>query len=117
METYHVYQFYDANGNIIYVGKTKNAVRDRMKQHFGPNGHLSQDILQQVKCIKYYEFLTERDMDLTEAYLIRKYKGLYNTKREHISKEDIKYIEDKMSKQKIKHYWGQIYGNNVQRIN
>ena len=67
MDTYNVYQFYDMNGKIIYVGKTKRTMEERMKQHFGPNGHLPKEVLEKVKCIKYYEFLTERDMDLTEA--------------------------------------------------
>lgn len=106
MKKYYVYQFYNINGDIIYVGRTKRSINQRMKEHFGPHGHLSKDILNNVQCIKYYEFLTEKDMELAEAYLIKKYNKLQNSKKERISRNDIEYIENKLLKKEIQHYRG-----------
>lgn len=97
---YNVYLFYNKDNKIIYVGKTKRPMDQRMKEHFGSHGHLSVEILKQVEYIKYYEFFTEQDMDKAEAYLIKKHKkNLSNTKNEFISKKDVEYIKNKVEKQ------------------
>lgn len=107
MKTYNVYQFYNQNGEIIYIGKTKRQMGQRMNEHFGSFGHLSKDLLKQVVCIKYYAFLNERDMDLAEAYLIKKHDNLINTKREKISRNDIIYIKNKIEKEQLNIFGGQ----------
>ena len=107
MHTYNVYLFYDNSDEIIYVGKTKRPIEERMKEHFGPYGHLSKNVINNVKYIKYYKFLTENDMNIAEAYLIKKYKNsCHNKKREYISREDIDYIKNKIDNQKLIDYGG-----------
>lgn len=109
---YNVYLFYNKDNKIIYVGKTKRPMDQRMKEHFGSHGHLSVEILKQVEYIKYYEFFTEQDMDKAEAYLIKKYKkNLFNTKNEFISKRDVEYIKNKVQKQ-IPIIYKHKYGGN-----
>lgn len=120
MNKYSVYLFYDETDNVIYVGKTKRPMDQRMKEHFGSHGHLSADILKQVKYIKYYELFTVRDMDRAEAYLIKKYKTqLSNTKREFITKNEIEYIKNKINKQELKTYGGinKTWKNNNKKEN
>lgn len=76
---YYIYFFYNAEGQIIYIGKTVS-LRKRMYQHF------SKDLLEfepwratidrsNILTFKCYSLT---DLELYETYFINKYKPLFN---------------------------------------
>lgn len=103
---YSVYQFIDKNDKIIYIGKTKRNINDRMQEHFSVYGHLPKECYDSTIAIKYYNFLTEKDMDIAEAYLIKKYKPIYNKRKEFISSNETKYIGSLIDSMEPKEYEG-----------
>lgn len=76
-ENYFVYKFINAEGNVIYVGRTQN-IKNRMKQHFG-DGHLSKECYNEVSKIEYTTLDSEVAMVICEIYFINKYNPKYNT--------------------------------------
>ena len=54
MKKYYVYRFLNNKNEIIYVGKSVNFI-NRMKQHFGSNGHLPKECYDNVDKIEYIE--------------------------------------------------------------
>ena len=75
-----VYQYYDKEGTIIYVGKAKD-LRNRVSSYFNKQQHESGKTLMLVRKIidiKYIVVETELDALLLENSLIKKYKPRYN---------------------------------------
>lgn len=74
-----VYQFFDSNGEIIYVGKAKN-LKKRVTSYFAKQHDNGKTILL-VKKIANLEYIivgTELDALLLENNLIKKYQPKYN---------------------------------------
>ena len=74
-----VYQYYDVNDIIIYVGKAKNLKR-RVGQYFSNKVQSSKTIVlvSKIYNIKYIVVDNEEDAFLLENNLIKKYKPRYN---------------------------------------
>jgi len=74
-----VYQFFDENEKIIYIGKAKN-LKKRILSYF--NRHLESGktkvLVKQIRDVKYFIVDTEIDALLLENNLIKKYKPKYN---------------------------------------
>ncbi|MFV0539785.1 MAG: excinuclease ABC subunit UvrC [Aestuariibaculum sp.] len=74
-----VYQYYDANGTIIYVGKAKN-LKKRVLSYFTKthdNGK-TRVLVKKIAEIKHIVVATETDALLLENNLIKKYQPRYN---------------------------------------
>lgn len=74
-----VYQYYDVNDIIIYVGKAKN-LKKRVGQYFSNKVQSSKTIVlvSKIYNIKYIVVDNEEDAFLLENNLIKKYKPRYN---------------------------------------
>ncbi len=75
-----VYQYYDAEGKIIYVGKAKN-LKKRVSSYFNKEEHengKTQILVKKITDIKYIIVDTEIDALLLENNLIKKYQPRYN---------------------------------------
>ena len=78
-ETPGIYQYLNAEGTIIYVGKAKNLKR-RVSSYFNrehPNGK-TRILVSKIADIKYIVVKTEEDALLLENNFIKKYKPRYN---------------------------------------
>ena len=75
---YYVYRFLDADGNIIYIGKTNNIEKRMSNQHFSSSGHLTRECYVGTDSIGYAELKSDNAMRIYEIYLISKHKPLYN---------------------------------------
>jgi excinuclease ABC subunit C len=78
-ETPGVYQYYDSEGKILYVGKAKN-LKKRVtsyftKQHDNARTRL---LVKRIASIKHIVVATETDALLLENNLIKKYQPKYN---------------------------------------
>ncbi|HEX9601204.1 MAG TPA: excinuclease ABC subunit UvrC [Mariniflexile sp.] len=74
-----VYQYYDAEGTIIYVGKAKN-LKKRVVSYFTKthdNGK-TRVLVKKIVTIKHIVVATETDALLLENNLIKKYQPKYN---------------------------------------
>ncbi len=79
-QTPGVYQFLDAQGQVIYVGKAKN-LKQRLASYFGTHKHLSRKTRTMVKNAARVEYTiveTEQDALLLENTLIKKLQPRYN---------------------------------------
>jgi len=75
-----VYQFFDAQNNIIYIGKAKN-LRNRLRSYFQSSINLSAKTMIMIRKIAYFEWIVVRsevEALMTEANLIKKHKPKYN---------------------------------------
>lgn len=74
-----VYQYYDAGGTILYVGKAKN-LKNRVSSYFNKNLDNGKTILlvKRIADIQYIIVDTEYDALLLENNLIKKYQPKYN---------------------------------------
>lgn len=75
-----VYQYYDKNAKIIYVGKAKN-LKNRVKSYFNNKKHESAKtkvLVKRIHDIKYIVTPTEYDALLLENSLIKKHQPKYN---------------------------------------
>ncbi len=73
-----VYQFFDKNNNIIYIGKAKN-LRKRVLSYFNKNQTGKTKVLvSKINDIKHIVVKTEQDALLLENNLIKKYQPRYN---------------------------------------
>ncbi len=75
-----VYQYYDADGKIIYVGKAKN-LKKRVTSYFNKDQYengKTQVLVKKIADIKYIVVATELDALLLENNLIKKYQPRYN---------------------------------------
>ena len=74
-----IYQYLNAEGTIIYVGKAKNLKR-RVSSYFNrehPNGK-TRVLVSKIADIRYIVVKTEEDALLLENNLIKKYRPRYN---------------------------------------
>ena len=75
-----VYQFFEENGSILYVGKAK-VLKNRVTSYFNKIKHDSiktKLMLNKIRDIKYSVVETESDALLLEDSLIKKFKPRYN---------------------------------------
>lgn len=75
-----VYQYYDKEGTILYVGKAKN-LKNRVSSYFNKNKHESGKthlLVKRIADIRYIVVDTEQDALLLENSLIKKYQPRYN---------------------------------------
>ncbi len=74
-----IYQYFDKNGKIIYIGKAKN-LKKRVASYFNKNQDSGKTklLVKQIVDIKYLVVDTEVDALLLENNLIKKYKPKYN---------------------------------------
>ena len=74
-----VYQYFDVNESIIYVGKAKN-LKKRVSSYFNKNQENGKTrvLVKQIVDIKYIVVDTELDALLLENSLIKKYQPKYN---------------------------------------
>ena len=75
-----VYQFFEENGSILYVGKAK-VLKNRVTNYFNKNKYESiktKLMVKKIRDIKYSVVETESDALLLEDSLIKKFKPRYN---------------------------------------
>ncbi|WP_036380519.1 excinuclease ABC subunit UvrC [Muricauda sp. MAR_2010_75] len=74
-----VYQFYDADGKILYVGKAKN-LKKRVSSYFNKKQEYGKTrvLVKKIHSIKHIVVPTESDALLLENNLIKKLKPRYN---------------------------------------
>lgn len=74
-----VYQYFNSNGTIIYVGKAKNLKR-RVSSYFNKthDSIKTQKLVQQIVDLKYIVVNSENEALLLENNLIKKYQPHYN---------------------------------------
>ncbi|WP_047247096.1 excinuclease ABC subunit UvrC [Maribacter thermophilus] len=74
-----VYQFYDKDGKILYVGKAKN-LKKRVSSYFNKNHEYGKTrvLVKKINSIKHIVVPTETDALLLENNLIKEYRPRYN---------------------------------------
>ncbi|NKI26474.1 excinuclease ABC subunit UvrC [Arenibacter sp. 6A1] len=74
-----VYQFYDAEDKILYVGKAKN-LKKRVSSYFNKNHDSGKTrvLVKKIRSIQHIVVPTESDALLLENNLIKKYRPRYN---------------------------------------
>ncbi len=74
-----VYQFYDKDGKILYVGKAKN-LRKRVASYFNKSHEYGKTrvLVKKIRSIRHIVVPTESDALLLENNLIKKYQPRYN---------------------------------------
>ncbi|HET8887068.1 MAG TPA: excinuclease ABC subunit UvrC [Salinimicrobium sp.] len=74
-----VYQYYDKDGKILYVGKAKN-LKKRVSSYFNKNhgSYKTGLMVRKIVTIKHIVVATESDALLLENNLIKKYQPRYN---------------------------------------
>lgn len=75
-----VYQYYDKDGKLLYVGKAKN-LKKRVSSYFTRDGSLTGKVrilVQKIADIRFIVVNTELDALLLENNLIKKYQPRYN---------------------------------------
>lgn len=74
-----VYQFYDAEDRILYVGKAKN-LKKRVSSYFNKNHEFGKTrvLVRKIVAIRHIVVPTESDALLLENNLIKKYRPRYN---------------------------------------
>lgn len=75
-----VYQFYDKNGTLLYIGKAKN-LKKRVSSYFSRNKYESfklKVLVNRIADLKYIVVESESDALLLENNLIKKYQPRYN---------------------------------------
>ena len=74
-----VYQYYNKEGRIIYVGKAKN-LRKRVSSYFSKehSDRKTKILVRQIADIRHIVVETEEDALLLENNLIKKYQPRYN---------------------------------------
>ena len=74
-----VYQYFDKDGKILYIGKAKN-LKKRVSSYFNKNHDSSRlrILVRKIKTIKHIVVNTESDALLLENTLIKEYQPRYN---------------------------------------
>ncbi len=74
-----VYQYFDASGTIIYIGKAKN-LKNRVSSYLSRRNQSNKTLLlvRQIEDLRYIVVDSEQDALLLENNLIKKYKPKYN---------------------------------------
>lgn len=89
---YTVYKHINKNGNIIYIGKSKN-LKQRQRQH-----KKTTEWFNDIDEIEYMEFETKTGMDIAELYLINKYSPTNNKKDNRGENVDYMTIDENWKK-------------------
>ena len=78
-QTPGVYQYYDKNGQLLYIGKAKN-LKKRVGSYFNKTHEIARTriLVKQIVDIKHIVVDTETDALLLENNLIKKYQPKYN---------------------------------------
>lgn len=76
-----VYRFLDADGKILYVGSTTQALNLRLGQH--NCGHLCDCCKLSTNKVEYIVLPTIMDIRVAELYYINKYQPPYNTQNKY----------------------------------
>ncbi len=78
-QTPGVYQYYDKNGQLLYIGKAKN-LKKRVASYFNKTHEIARTriLVKQITDIKHIVVATETDALLLENNLIKKYQPKYN---------------------------------------
>ena len=111
-----IYQYFNKEGNIIYVGKAKNLHR-RVSSYFIKNNksRKTEQLVKNISDIKYVIVENEQDAFLLENNLIKKYQPKYNIllkdgksyPRICITKEEYpRVIKTRVFKRKEGEYYG-----------
>lgn len=74
-----VYQYFDASGKIIYIGKAKN-LKNRVSSYLNKTNQIGKTLIlvRKICDLKYIVVESEQDALLLENNLIKKYKPQYN---------------------------------------
>ena len=74
-----VYQFYDGDGKILYVGKAKN-LKKRVGSYFTKTHEYGKTriMVKKIRSLRHIVVPTESDALLLESNLIKKYRPRYN---------------------------------------
>lgn len=99
-----VYRFLDADGKILYVGSTTQALNLRLGQH--NCGHLCDCCKTSTNKVEYIVFPTIMDIRVAELYYINKYQPPYNT--QHKYEDGITYTIDQLDKMNWTAYKGKL---------
>ena len=68
MQRFYVYRFKNEENEIIYVGKTKD-LKQRIRTHFGKQGHLPKECYEEVRKIEFLTFENESLMYQLQSVL------------------------------------------------
>jgi excinuclease ABC subunit C len=74
-----IYQYFDENGTLLYVGKAKN-IRKRVSSYFFSTQHTQKtiELVQRIQDIQYTLVDSEHDAFILENELIKNYQPKYN---------------------------------------
>ena len=73
-----IYYMHDENGDVIYIGKSKN-IKNRMSQHFTNTSAKAKKLQRQVSTVTYEKTGSELVALLKESEEIKRNKPLFNT--------------------------------------
>lgn len=100
----YIYRLYDENKNIIYVGKTINEVKYRIRTHFTNQKNyktIKQLWKYKVSYFDYVKIKNKAELCIYEVYLINKIKPKYNFKDK--GKGKVGFTLPKLNFCKLKH--------------
>lgn len=83
MEKYYVYRFLNSLREVVYVGKTRQPLEDRIHRHFGSGGHLQKAQLATVTKVEFLELKSRVEMDIVELYYINLWRPIFNTQAKY----------------------------------
>lgn len=74
-----IYKYYDAGGQLLYVGKAKN-IRKRVSSYFNKTvaSYKTHELVKRIKRIEFTIVHTEQDAFLLENSLIKQFQPLFN---------------------------------------
>ncbi len=74
-----IYKYYDADGELIYIGKAKN-IRKRVSSYFTKSNHSfkTNELVKRIQQIEFTIVRSEHDALLLENSLIKEFKPKYN---------------------------------------
>ncbi|HVK97704.1 MAG TPA: GIY-YIG nuclease family protein, partial [Flavisolibacter sp.] len=74
-----IYKYFDASGELIYVGKAKN-IRKRVNSYFnkGLSSYKTNELVRRIAKIEFTIVNSEQDAFLLENSLIKQYQPLFN---------------------------------------
>lgn len=103
-----VYLFYNAEDELLYVGKAKSFFY-RLSQHFSGTTN-SKGFHKQIKRIRLYFIENEADIVIYELYLINKFKPKYNKSGVFWRDNHIPDYEDELDLKTLKHLFSCTQG-------